>query len=198
MFHGFPSKERVRQLAKEGVFPWSSLVTRSVIAAALVGMLLWGSAALEALTLADMSNIEDLSFLKEGLCLDTARLVIMSALVVLVAGVTGGLIQTRGVFGVGVLRSLRERSAFLGGIDTVLALVVGVAFGSVVCFRFTPSVLESIKIEGGSIVFRYFGTIWRDLGKEVIVELLVLAVGLLGISRLTFLLGLRVKRRGRQ
>lgn len=200
MFKGLPSKERVRQLSREGVFPWSALATRSAIGAASLGVVFGLGGALGRLASPDFvafagSEVEVSQVYLSALGFPLGRVVLLTCLVALVAGILISLLQTRGASGRAVQRAVIERSRTDQPYTAFLTLVVSGVIGVVLSLKFASVLLEAFKIEGGVSLASYMDEALRNICKVVVVGWAVLAVLLVFVERLTFMLGVKRKVR---
>jgi len=202
MFKDLPSKEQLRQLKRSGRFAWSDLALRLVLVSVVVGvLLLCGSALAKTLTAygdgvfvgGQFSAAHAINLGRLAL----AKVVILTTVGVLVVGVLAALLQTRGAFGLPVLRrSYKTRQRGKSFSFLVAFLFVGAV--SVVAFKdLVPQLLGALKITNPAHYELFYASILSRIGKQVVVVALVLAILLVFVSRVVFLLGMRGSRRNR-
>jgi hypothetical protein len=195
MSTGLPSKDRLRELKAEGVFSWSSLATRSAVAAAALGALLLCVEWLGVLA-RDLSG-DDAIGVFQGLGRGVLHVVLVTAVVSICVGLMFSLTQTRGAFGGAALRTARRKGLFTNPLKPLFSLLLTAAFAGVLAYTVVPELMSLVRsaYEPASLPGR-LGAVFGQICKLLVVASFVLAILLLFVTRVAFLVRLS-RGRGR-
>jgi hypothetical protein len=189
MSAGAPNKDRLKELKVEGVFSWSSLATRSAVAAGALGALLLCLAWLGVL-IGDLPG-EDALGVFQGLGRVVLQVGLVTAAVTVFVGLMFSLIQTRGAFGAAALRTTRKMGRFTNPLKTLLSiLLIGVIAG-MVAYISVPELMTLARAayEPASLNAK-LGAVLGRICKLLVVACVVLAILLLFVTRVAFLIRL--------
>lgn len=189
-------RDRLRELRRLGVFAWSPLATRAVTAAGVLGVLLGTGSAWKGLATNRFDAGSDLRSQLAALGEDALRLALLTSVAAFTCGMIASLIQTRGAFGRGAQRAAIGRLKTLSASGMVVSATLSALVGGVLLYRFSPQLLDGIRVEGGPMIWAYLAAIFGESAKLVVVGSLVLAVVLVFGSRLAFVL-LGAKRKAK-
>lgn len=191
-------KEYLRELKLIGVFPWSNLATRSFVSVVVFACVLGSIERIKSAIRLDLTGFLSENANSRSEALDVAHALVtfllLSSFLALVAGFIGTVIQTRGAFGRAAQRTAKGRLTSSRAHVILLTMVSAVLAGLAAFYRFSPMVLDGIKIEGGAIIGPYIGYILRDVCKLVVVVSGVLAVLLVFVTRLVFVFGVAPRK----
>lgn len=188
----------MRQLKAAGIFPWSSLATRSGIVAGSLGVVCAGPKLINLLATYDPTTESGLSA-----PLDALREFAWPGLVFIVSTVGAALsigflislLQTGGVFTWAALRAVRTRERVRNPFVSFVGFVIALNVACCLAYAAGPKIFLALGMAGEQPAAAYLGELLYTLIKLVVVASIVLAVVLVFVSRLTFLLGLKKRAR---
>lgn len=200
MLGRFPSKEKLRELRARGVYPWSYLALRLALVAGVLGVLIAAAQVRSAIVSVDLPRVLSGEPL-EGVVAESVRgfiiLVVATAIAAVLIGMSCALVQTKGAYGIEMLRSAStSRSSRRRPISALVALGVVVTVACMSVYLLAPEAVAILRLEGADAVVLGIERFLSKIAKVVVVVTMVLAVLLVFVGKGRFLLEATLRTRG--